>query len=370
MSRTTSIPAEARTLPWAAFTDGAVFEAEMERIVRRGWQYVGHTSMAAETGRYFTADLGGIPIVVVRDDAGALRALVNVCKHRAFPLAFGEGTTRSLRCGYHGWTYGLDGRLVRAPRSEREGWFDPDCVRLDEVRLELWGPLVFVNADEEAEGLADALGPVPDAIRAAGIEVEELDFHRREHFELAANWKVVCENFLECYHCSVAHPTFRAVIDVSPDTYRLEIGSASVLSQVGALRDEAREAVLAEAVGAGSTAHEAQSHFVWPATMVNVFPGPGNFSIGPVLPKAANRTERYLDYFFAPDVPDAWKEEFVEFDARIVAEDKAIVEAVQGSLASDRAGRGMLLLDSEKLVASFERQVREALEDHAPERVQ
>jgi len=330
-----------RTNPWAWYSDPDVWSLEQERVFARSWQYAGHAGMAARAGDFFTARAGRIPVVVARAEDGVTRAFANVCRHRGSIVVEGAGNRKTLQCPYHAWTYGLDGRLRAAPRAD----FDLDGVGLAPVRLEHWGPFLFVNADAGAEPLADWLGPVPAQVAELGVDVDSLEFHHRSEWSVAANWKVVAENFLECYHCAVAHPGFSALVDVSPDAYRLEVGRLHS-TQIGPARDGARRS---------------QFHFVWPNTGINVFPGEPNLSIGPFVPGAPDRTDRFLDYFFGAGVPGAWVSELLELDDTVGREDTALVERVQVGVSSGAIAHGRLLRDAEKLVAHFQGLVRKAL---------
>jgi choline monooxygenase len=152
-----------QTLPYAWYTDPEILKRERERIFRPAWQYIGHTGQLAQPG-YFAAEVGRTPVVVTRDRDGIVRGFVNVCRHRGFALAEGEGSRETLQCPYHAWTYGLDGSLRSAPRSEREESFDPCGLGLRPVLVDTWGPFVFVNADLDAAPLAEALGALPELI--------------------------------------------------------------------------------------------------------------------------------------------------------------------------------------------------------------
>jgi carnitine monooxygenase subunit len=340
------------TLPWNIYSDPQFVTPERERIFAQSWQYVGHTGQLAQPG-YFAAPVGDIPVVVTRDRDDALRAFLNVCRHRGSVVASGEGRRASLQCPYHAWTYGLDGALLAAPRAEREGGIEPG-VSLQPASVGTWGPLVFVNPDAGGAPLAETLGRLPELVAEAGIDVGSLEFRRRAESSVQANWKLVAENFLECYHCAVAHPSFSAVVDVSPETYRLEPGEA-FSTQFGPVRQN----------GSGFDTEgdvaRSQFHFLWPNTMINIFPGRPNFSIGPVLPAGATRTERFLDYFFAPGVDEAWIEELLAFDGQVGAEDKVLVENVQRGVATGLVASGRLLPDSERLIVDFQHRVAEAL---------
>jgi phenylpropionate dioxygenase-like ring-hydroxylating dioxygenase large terminal subunit len=345
---------EATTLPWSWYTDPEVFRLEGERIFRAAWQYAGHVGLVAEPGSYFTFQAGPVPVVVVRDGE-ELRAFVNVCRHRGFAVAQGAGKRSTLQCGYHAWTYGLDGRLRAAPRSDREPGFDPDELSLVPAQAQTWGPLVFVNPDAEAPPLADTLRDLPELVSTAGIDVDTLEFRLRSESAVEANWKVVCENFLECYHCAVAHPGFSGMIDVNPDAYRLVAGE-TFSSQFGSLRPNGRAAYDAEGEVEGG-----QFHFLWPNMGINIFPGRPNLSIGPIVPAAPGRTERFLDYFFAPDADPGWVDELLAFDDQVGREDRALVEGVQRGVAAGVLERGRLLESSEHLIADFQRRVAQAL---------
>jgi choline monooxygenase len=342
-----------KTLPWAWYGDPEVLRREGERIFARSWQYAGHTGQVADDGSFFAATAGQIPVVVTRARDGVLRAFLNVCRHRGHVVAAGDGRRETLQCPYHAWTYGLDGTLRAAPRSDREPGFDFEELGLRAIRVDTWGPFVFVNPDPDAAPLADALGDIPARL-AEILDVDALEFRFRTAFELQANWKIACENFLECYHCAVAHPGFTAAVDVSPDAYRLE-AQGLTSSQLGPLRRNG------DSFLTGGEVPRSQFHFLWPNFGINVFPGQPNLSCGPILPLGPERTARYLDYFFAPDVDQVWVDELLAFDDQIGREDTALVDGVQRGVRSGVLAEGRLLSESEQLVAHFQRLCADAL---------
>src|SRR3954469_21297396 len=282
------------TLPWSWYSDPDVLRLEQERIFRRAWHYAGPLERGAGPGGRLPASGGDVPGAVGRGRDGELRAFLNVCRHRGAVLLDGEGSRETVQSPYHAWTYDLDGRLRAAPRSQREPGFDVDGIRLVELSLATFGPLVFVNPDPDAQPLEEALGPVPGHFAAAGIDVDALRPRRRTESEVACNWKIAVENYLECYHCQVAHPGFSAVVDVSPDSYRLET-AAQTSSQVRPPRPGHQAAA-----GAG----ERQVHWLWPVTKLYALPGPPNLVAGPVAPVGTERTAGFFDYFFADGVDD------------------------------------------------------------------
>jgi len=340
--------APAHTFPWSWYVDPAVLAAEQERVFRRCWQYVARVDQVAEPGRFVATRAGDVPVVVVLGREGELRAFLNVCRHRGSLVCEGEGRRETLQCPYHAWTYDLDGTLRSAPRADREPGFDADGVRLLPLQVATWGPFVFVNPDASAAPLADVLGSLPSLLAEGGLDLDGLRYLRRVEAEYEANWKVCCENYLECYHCQVAHPAFSNVVDVSPDAYRLET-AAWFSSQYGPVRDRpGRE------VDVSGELERGQFHFLFPNTTINVMPGRPNLSIGPVIPQGTERTYRFLDYFVAPDASEEWIDDFLAFDDQVGAEDRALVERVQAGVRSGLLDGGRLLPESERLIAHFQ----------------
>ncbi len=343
------------TIPWSWYTDPTVLRLEQERIFRHFWHYVGQTSDVAEPRSFRATRIADVPVLLVRDEEATLRAFLNVCRHRGSIVCEGAGARSTLQCPYHAWTYGLDGRLLSAPRSDREGGIEREELGLVELRLDTWGPFAFVSPDPDVAPLADFLEDVPERIAAAGIDVDSLRFLSRAESEYDANWKICAENFLECYHCPTAHPGFSAVMDVSPDAYLLET-SGGRMSQHGPPRPEPRGSY-----DPSGEVERGQFHLLFPSTVINVMPGRPNLSIGPIYPVAPERTYRFLDYFVAPDADERWIEESLAFDAEVGAEDRVLVERVQSGVRSGILDRGRLMPSSEQLVAHFQSLVVDAL---------
>jgi choline monooxygenase len=345
------------TLPYSWYSDPEILRREQERVFRSAWQYVGHLGQLPEPGTFFTGRAGQTPVLVTRARDGEVRAMLNVCRHRGFPVADGAGKRATLQCPYHAWTYELDGSLRSAPRSDEEPHFPKDELGLCRLPTDTWGPFVFVNASPAAEPLADALGSMPAQVAELGLDVDTLVFYSRWETEIAANWKVVCENFLECYHCQVAHPQLASLIDVSADAYALST-EGRLSSQHGAPREDA-----------GTRMHldgelpRSQFHFLWPNLGVNIFPGRPNISIGPMTPVAPDRTYRFLDYFFGPDVGQDWIDELMAFDDQVGIEDRGLVEGVQRGMASGSLEHGYLMGHSEQLIGHFQQLTAAALAD-------
>lgn len=343
------------TLPYAWYSDPDVLAREREGIFTRRWQYVAHTGQVPEPGSLAAGRAGHVPVLLVRDGEGELRTFLNVCRHRGAQLVDGEVRRSTIQCPYHAWTYELDGRLRSAPRSEGEACFEPDELGLVPIAVGTWGPFVFVNPDPDAAPLEETLGELPALVASAGIDVDALRFRKRSTSSYDANWKVCCENFLECYHCQVAHPGLAQVLDTSEEAYRLE-ETRWFSSQYGPVK--AGSGGRFDPTGA---VERGQFHFLFPNVTINVAPGSPNISIGPVLPEGPERTVRFLDYFFDPDADEAWIESMLEWDDQVGEEDRDLVERVQRGMASGLVERG-LLFESERLIGHFDGLVREALE--------
>ncbi len=344
------------TLPYSWYADPSVLRLEQERIFGRSWQYVARADQVAEPGQFVAARAGHVPIVLVRGRDDALRGFVNVCRHRGFVLCEGDGRRETIQCPYHAWTYDLDGTLRSAPRSDREPGFSRDDLGLVPVSVATWGPFVFANPDPEAEPLAETLGELPELLRAGGVDLDALRFRlRADAAPYDANWKVVAENFLECYHCSIAHPTLSKAIDVGADAYRLET-HPTFSSQIAEPRNGG-----GGVYDASGSLDRGQFHFLFPGTVINVMPGRPNLSIGPIVPDGPERTIRFLDYFFAPDTDEAWIDDYLGLDDLVGAEDRVLVERVQSGLRTGALEHGQLLAESERLIAHFQALVVQAL---------
>jgi Rieske 2Fe-2S family protein len=204
--------ADARTLPRRVYTDPAILALEHRVLFGCMWLCVGREEDLPGTGSFLTHAIGDERILVVRGEDGALRAFFNVCRHRGARLVEEPcGQLRgALSCPYHAWTYGLDGRLLRVPRAEPG--FRVEDFPLAQARLEVRDGFVFVNLDAAAPALDAALDDLPDLSR---YRLAVLRRARRTEYTVEANWKVIAENYSECYHCPLVHPQLSRISDLS-----------------------------------------------------------------------------------------------------------------------------------------------------------
>ena len=269
-----------------------------------------------------------VPVVVVRNSAG-LAGFVNVCRHRRHEVMSGCGSAKVLQCPYHAWTYDLTGCLKAAPRSEREADFRKEELSLLPVRVETWGPWVFVNLDAGARPLREYLGDLPDIIGRSGLDLTRLQFKRRYEWRRHANWKVMIENYLECYHCPVQHPGFSAVIDVDQDAYTLKSYAwhSSQVAPVPHVRpgghgqeDGLRRARRGDAGPVSLLLAELHDQHQ---------PRPAEPFRGRVAARRPRVDAGFSEYYFGLDVTDAFARDLMAFSEQVGNEDDSLTSSVQ-----------------------------------------
>lgn len=353
--------AGASTIPSRLYTDPVYLALETERIFSRTWQLVGRLAQLSESGMFLTAEIAGEQIVVLRDGE-ALRGYHNVCLHRAGPVAHGCGKRQTLQCKYHGWTYNLRGELLRAPEMEGVTRFSPDDMRLVPVQVSAWGPLVFANLDLKAPPLAHFLEDIPH--RAEDFHPERMTWVMRREYELACNWKVYVDNYLEGYHVPVVHPGLHKEIDY--DNYRVEphryysVQHAPLRPVTGARTDRK---YVPPAAGAGAAAGQAQYFWLFPNIMLNVYLGQMQTNV--ILPKGHDRTVTIFEWYaLEPPASSAANDEWaslLEFTHEIQQEDIEICESVQRNLHSRVYDRGRYSARRENGVHHFHSLLHEFL---------
>jgi len=200
------LPPGILTLPASFYTDPAHFALEMDRIHYDMWLCAGRTEELAAPGDYVLRELGNASMILTRDEAGTIRALHNVCRHRGTRLVReGRGCFASrIQCGYHGWTYRLDGALVASPHMDQVEGFQQSDYPLVRVAVDEWDGHVFIHLGESPPPLADQLGDLES--RFQPWRMEELRLAERRTYSLRANWKLILQNYSECLHCPIAHP--------------------------------------------------------------------------------------------------------------------------------------------------------------------
>lgn len=348
------------SLPASFYTDPGVVNLEYARIFRRSWNYIGPLSELRHVGDYVTGMAGDVPVVVMRNEQG-LAGFVNVCRHRRHIVMKGRGNAKIMQCLYHAWAYDLDGKLKTAPRSGIEPGFKSDNYPLLPARVETVGPWVFLNLDRDATAASVQFAGIIDLVKRTGIDLDTLELYSRQDWEARANWKTMLENYLECYHCPVAHPGFSAAIDVRSDQYELT-AHGWYMSQSGQVRPAALEGKSAIKIyDARGAITESQYHLLWPNMTININPGFPNLSIDVWMPLGPNAAKGFSEQYFAPGVSKEFAEELSAFNQQVGLEDDVLTDAVQTGLIGGLPDQGRFLTNSEHLAVHFQKLVVNAL---------
>ena len=337
------------TLPGRDYHASAVFELERERIFFREWMYVARSSEAPEPGDFVTIDVGGESLLLVRGADGELRGFYNVCRHRGSRLCDPEthGHAKgAIKCPYHAWSYAYDGRLIGTPLVGKDE-LDRASFGLWPVTVEVWQGFVFANLGEPRSSLRESLEEQTDKpLQYERWGMDELRTGHRTVTELAANWKILVENYNECLHCPTVHPE---LIKVAPT-----FGKGLVYE---AGRDDWGVSIAGG--GAGYTATGTTKIPVMPgldeqtaSSMygATVFPNMFIDLTGTVViatrlqPRSARHTTVVTDYLFRPEVvedPDFDPTEVVEFSELVAHQDYAVCERVQLGVQSRAFDHGV-----------------------------
>jgi choline monooxygenase len=320
LERAFTIPA-----PW--YRDPRIEELERASVFSATWQVVGRLDQVCEKCQFFTADVAGEPIVVVRGDDAQLRAFYNVCRHHAAAVVpEAAGCAKQFRCPYHGWTYGIDGTLKGMVEFDGVCNFDRADNGLVPLRFDVWENFVFVNLDGQAAPLQEFLGAVPDLV--APLELtKKLHYFDRRIYPLNCNWKVYVDNYLDGgYHVPHAHKGLSSVIEYTK--YTIENFERACLQSSPLSSDGAAAGVAATRQG--------RAFYLWiyPNFMINAYEGVMDTNL--VVPLGTDKCAVVFDYYFADTSPaaGAHNRESIAVSEKVQDEDMAICDAVQRGLHS------------------------------------
>ena len=343
---------QATALPARFYAGAASAARDREAVFARSWQLLARSEQLAVPGDHVVGEVAGVPLLLVRGEDGVLRALHNVCRHRAGPLASCDGrAARRLRCQYHGWTYALDGTLRSAPDMQAAPGFDVSGVRLPQASVAEWKGLVFaalqpaMRLEELLEGIGERLG---------SNTLDRFRFHRRVAYDIACNWKVYVDNYLEGYHVPHIHPELNRMLD-----YRSYSTTCARWSSLQHSPLESTEALY----GSG----EALYWFVWPNIALNVLPA--RVQVNSVLPLQDDRCRVVFDYYYPADAdPEALSAVHASdhgFSDLVQVQDVGMCETVQRNLASGSYVAGRLNPLRESGVHHFHELLRAAYRGEA-----
>ena len=328
------------------YTEAKFLDIEREQIFQRSWQFLCHEEKLRQPGDYVCANVDGRSVVGIRNRSGELAAFYNVCKHRGHELLADEGNIKRITCPYHAWTYDLDGALVTAPRAEYLENFEQKSICLDQIQIEIFCHLVFVNLDPAAAPLALQSGGLASEIMQYAPDLAALTFAHRLTYRIKANWKSVVDNFLECYHCPVAHKGFSSMIDMGSYKVTTQGIYSSHMAKARPGKNSAYD--LADA-----TVTDHAVWFLWPNLTLMRYPGRGNFMVWRFYPISATETWEEFDFFFESAEPNDSEKEAIRFiDEVLQPEDISLVESVQRGMNTPAFNSGRYMVDIEGSGAS------------------
>lgn len=334
------------TFPARWYWDRRIFDFELERVFTKTWVLAGPLRLLEKPGDSIISRAAHIPVVVTRDLDGELHGFVNVCRHRAYPVATEGGSRKLLQCGYHAWTYELDGRLRKAPGCELERAFDVDEFSLVPVSIDTWNGFVFVNPDPDAKPLRESC-PELGYVQDRGLDFSAYRYHETSTYEVAANWKIGVENACECYHCPTIHSgSFGNAFEVGQDEYEYANRGPLLCQFTGynlastRFRHEPKD---------GDRGFRFM--YMWPLTFIAQDDFVAFTHV--IVPTAPDRFTNIYEMYAHPDCTqdeiDAWTEMY----GLTLSEDAGAMEAQQPGLRSNLVPNGRLMTSRESAISAF-----------------
>ena len=334
----------ASTIPAAWYVDPRILDLERSTVFAQSWQLAARIDQVRAPGQYVSCELAGEPIVVVRGEDGIVRGFFNVCRHHAAAVVTeSEGSARTFRCPYHGWTYGLDGTLRGTPDFSEVGDFDRTTHGLIPLNCHDWQKWIFISLEHQAQSFEAFLGP--ELVRGVDqLGLQDLHWMERRHYTLDCNWKVFVDNYLDGgYHVPHVHRGLDSVLDYAE--YVIENGTHFVLQSSPIVTNKKPKSQVSDverqtrAVRQGKRAYY---YWIYPNFMINCYEGAMDTNV--VIPRAVDRTDVIFDFYFA-DVSKRARgrnRASIDISQRIQDEDVAICASVQRGLSSRAYGTGRL----------------------------
>jgi phenylpropionate dioxygenase-like ring-hydroxylating dioxygenase large terminal subunit len=362
----------ARTLPRRYYVDAGIFAAEFDRIFSQRWLCVGREDQIRQPGEYFLQQVGSESLIVLRDRTGAIRAYYNVCRHRGTRLCeehrgqFSE----TIQCPYHAWTYSLDGRLIGAPSSADIEGFSKSDYPLHRVPVQAWEGFLFINLSDEPEPFEEAYQPLIG--RFSRFNLPNLAVARTIEYDVRANWKLLFQNYSECYHCGPVHPPLAKLTPpTSGENDLVEgpfTGGFMVINQGHqSLTMSGRSCGVMVGDLPKEDLNRVYYYAVFPNMLLSLHPDYVMFHT--LWPEAPDRTRIFCSWLFHPETltnPDCNPEDGILFWDMTNRQDWHICEQSQLGVQS-RAYRPGPYSRRESLSVQFDREVLKALGDSREE---
>jgi glycine betaine catabolism A len=366
-----SVPSLIPTLPGSWYTDPGIFDREQRVIFDGHWLCAARSADIPVTGQFQAVQAGSESVLIVRQRDGGLRAFLNVCRHRGARVCLEESgqATRYLRCPYHAWSYDLDGRLAAAPNLVRMPDIDRDAYGLVPVALREWLGYAWICLADPAPSFEDTvIGAVterlgaPRAIESYGVA--SLAVGRRISYDVAANWKLIIENFMECYHCAPIHPELTSVLPEFAGGYAAQY----YVGHGAAFADRVAGFTIDGDSGFGRLPGVSEDQdrryyaiTIRPQVFINLVPD--HVIVHRMIPRGPDRTIVVCDWLFDAGVVASGEDlsRSVELFDRVNRQDFAACERTQPSMGSRAYRDGGVLVPSEHHIAGFHSWVREQL---------
>ena len=332
------------TLPKVFYTSKTIFEKEKEEIFAKSWLCVSHMSEVANPNDYFTRKIIGENIIVIRGKDSVLRAFYNVCPHRGHELLTGSGKSKNvITCPYHAWTFKLDGSLALARNCENVANYEKEDFSLVSLKVEEYAGFIFINMDPDATCVEDQLPEFAAKLDESCKIVKDLKLAARFMTDTASNWKVIVDNYMECYHCSNAHPGFSDSVQVDKYWHTMH-GNWSL--QFGYARSSEKSFKLDPAAGDASFS----GFWTWPCTMFNVNPGGDYMTVIYEFPVDEDTTMQQYDIYFLNEELTQYQKDLIEWYKNVFRpEDLSLVESVQlGMKSRGYRGQGRVMTDHQR----------------------
>lgn len=345
--------------PASSYSSARVAAAERQAVFASGWMVAGLVADVANPKTYLTTEIAGVPVVVTRDRAGVLHAMANVCQHRAMILKHGAGKAPNLTCPNHAWAYALDGQLTSAPRTAVEKDFTCADIRLPSYSVHEWGPLVLVNLDPRAPSPVPELERVDKTLGSANLDLATMrQTGSAIDWSIEANWKIVIENFLECYHCAWVHPDFSRVFDVSHEKYA-SVPHGTLLCSTSPVKESTDlQQQLLKTDGPMPDSHW---YLLFPSLTVNIYPGQGAVELTWYWPSGPDTTDARTVVFVAQDATASYEKQVTALLTQVGSEDISICESMHAGMRSGVIERARVLPRNEALLTNFHALLRERL---------
>lgn len=356
----------ASTLPGNYYTAEDVFQREVERIFYERWLCVGREEQIPNPGDYFVQGVGRESLIIVRGQDGQVRAFYNVCRHRGTRMCTTASGhfPQSIQCPYHAWTYGLDGRLIGAPHMNEVEGFDKGQYPLYTAAMATWEGFLFVNLSRQPEPFEQAFAPLIG--KFSQWQIAKLRSARRIEYDVAANWKLLVENYSECYHCPLIHPALAALSPYRSgqnDLYEGPYlgGFMDINHEAGSLTMDGRTCALPLGQVSGEDLSRVYYYSLFPNMLLSLHPDYVMFHL--LWPQSAGRTLISCEWLFDPTAmaqPGFDSSGAVEFWDMTNRQDWHVCELSQLGLTS-RAYTPGPYSAAESLPAAFDREVLRAL---------